>query len=65
MSNYRNRLAAIERRSAVQKFESSGDIRFTDFDGDGLPDFVLFDNKVIDGGVQIGRNLGRLERAPR
>jgi len=55
----------FERKSAVQKFESSGDIRFADIDGDGLPDFVLFDTQQADGGVQIGRNLGLLAPASR
>ena len=51
----------FEERSAIQRFESSGEISFTDFDGDGLPDFLLFDSRTIDGGVRIGRNVGTLE----
>ncbi len=51
----------FERRSAIQRFPSSGDIRFSDLDGDELPDFILFDPQVVDGGVQLGRNLGTLE----
>ena len=50
----------FERKSAEQNFASSGDIRFADFDGDELPDFLLFDTQQEDGGVRVGRNLGRL-----
>jgi hypothetical protein len=53
------------RRSAVQKFKTAGVIHFTDFDDDGLPDFVLFDPQKFDAAIQIGLNLGNLPIFPR
>jgi FG-GAP-like repeat len=48
------------RRVALQKFPTAGVIRFADFDGDGLPDFVLYDPQDFDVPVQVGVNRGRL-----
>lgn len=48
------------RRSAIQRFDSAGEIRLDDYDGDGLPDFVLYVPQRFDNRVRIGRNLGTL-----
>ena len=50
----------FSKRSAKQKFKTVGVIRFADFDGDGLPDFVLIDPQEFDVPVQVGLNLGTL-----
>ena len=50
----------FESRNAVQKLPTTGVIRFADFDGDALPDFVLYDPRAFDAPVRIGRNLGTL-----
>ncbi|MEO1203744.1 MAG: VCBS repeat-containing protein, partial [Pseudomonadota bacterium] len=59
------RKGLFERRSAVQNFPSSGTIRFSDLNDDGLPDFVLYDAQAVDGGLQLGVNLGLLEPSRR
>lgn len=51
------------KRSATQKLDSTGTINFSDFDGDGLLDFVLYDSQQFDMPLQIGRNLGALPDA--
>jgi len=48
------------RRSAMQKLDSTGTIQFSDFDDDGLLDFILFDSQQFNAPLQIGRNLGAL-----
>lgn len=50
----------FDRRTAIQKLSTTGVIRFADFDGDRLPDFVLYDTQSFDVPVRIGRNLGTL-----
>ena len=52
------------RRTAMQKMTSTGTIHFSDFDDDGLLDFVLFDSQQFNVPVQIGRNLGALPGTP-
>lgn len=48
------------KRPQTQKFPSNGVIRFTELNGDGLSDFLLYDPQAFDANVSIGRNLGRL-----
>lgn len=48
------------RRTAMQKFRTVGVITFTDYNDDGLPDFVLFDPQDYDVPIQVGLNLGQL-----
>lgn len=43
-----------------QSMSTAGIIRFNDFDGDDLADFVLFDPHNFDVPIQLGRNLGKL-----
>jgi hypothetical protein len=43
-----------------QEMSTAGIVRFADFDGDALPDFVLFDPHNFDVPIQLGRNLGKL-----
>lgn len=52
------------KRTSLQKFPSSGAIRFTDYDNDGLLDFVLFDPRKFDSVVRVGRNRGELPGSP-
>jgi hypothetical protein len=55
------------RQGYRQKLPTAGVIRFGDLDGDGLPDFALFDPHNFNAPVRVGRNLGRLpgtERDP-
>ena len=52
------------RRDALQRLPSVGVIRFSDFDGDSLPDFVLYDPQSLDAPVRVGRNLGALPGSP-
>lgn len=47
-------------RSGRQKMDTAGVIHFRDLDGDGLPDFVLFDPHNFDVPVRVGRNRGKL-----
>jgi hypothetical protein len=53
------------KRTAFQKFTTTGTIKFADFDDDGLLDFVLFNSQEFDTAVVIGRNLGELPGSPR
>ena len=48
------------RRTARQDMSTTGRIRFTDFNDDGLLDFVLYDSQSFDAPLQIGRNRGVL-----
>lgn len=50
----------FERRNARQKIPTAGAIRFSDYNGDGLTDFVLFDSQSFEPIVRIGRNTGAL-----
>ncbi len=54
----------FRKRTAIQKLPSAGIINFADFNGDGLPDFVLFDPQRIDTPVRIGVNRGELPGTP-
>jgi len=48
------------KRTALQKLPTAGVIHFSDFDADGLLDFVLFDPQQFDMPVRVGRNRGEL-----
>ncbi len=50
----------FSKRSALQRLDSAGNIQFEDFNGDSLPDFVLYNPASMDGTVRIGRNTGWL-----
>ena len=50
----------FRQRPAEQDLPSAGRIRFADFNGDGLPDFLLFDPQIAGSPVRIGLNRGRL-----
>ena len=52
------------RRTAIQRFPTVGVIHFTDFDDDGLPDFVLFDPQDFGLPIQVGLNRGELPTYP-
>ena len=52
------------RRKDLQKLSSKGVIHFSDYDDDGLPDFVLYDPQSFDASVKIGRNQGALPGSP-
>ena len=43
---------------------TAGIVRFADYDGDGLPDFLIFDPHNFDVPVRVGRNRGQLEGSP-
>ena len=47
-------------RVARQELDTTGYLRFGDFDRDGLPDFVLYDRSRPDIPLRIGRNRGVL-----
>jgi hypothetical protein len=51
------------KRTAKQKLDSTGTISFSDYDNDGLLDFVLYDSQRFNAPLQIGRNLGALPGA--
>ncbi|MFK8014003.1 MAG: FG-GAP repeat domain-containing protein [Gammaproteobacteria bacterium] len=55
----------FQKRRARQKLPTAGVIRFEDIDGDGLPDFVLFDSQSFEPVVRIGRNTGALSAPQR
>ncbi len=50
----------FRRRTAEQKLDTSGLIRFGHLDGDGLPDFILYDPRDPDSPIRMGVNLGTL-----
>lgn len=54
----------FDKRTALQKLPTAGIIRFSDFDADGLTDFVLYNPQSFDAPVRIGRNLGALPGSP-
>ncbi|MGI9206298.1 MAG: FG-GAP repeat domain-containing protein [Woeseiaceae bacterium] len=54
----------FDKRTALQKLSTAGVIRFSDFDADGLTDFVLYDPQSFDAPLRIGRNLGVLPGSP-
>ena len=54
----------FRRRAGEQRLPSAGVIRFGDLDGNGLPDFVLFDPQSPGSPLRVGRNLARLPGAP-
>jgi hypothetical protein len=47
-------------RSARQALDTGGRLRVGDLDGDGLPDFALYDPRSPGAAVRVGRNLGTL-----
>ena len=49
-----------KRRAARQSFATNGRIRFGDLEGDGMADFVLYDQRDQDGPLRLVRNLGIL-----
>jgi len=54
----------FDKRSALQKLPTAGVIRFSDFNDDGLTDFVLYNPQLFDTPVKIGRNTGALPGSP-
>lgn len=48
------------RTDARQALDTVGRLRAGDLDGDGLPDFVLYDPRRSDAPVRVGLNRGRL-----
>jgi hypothetical protein len=48
------------RRVARQELDTTGYLRFGDFDRDGLPDFVLYDRTRPDIPLRVGHNRGIL-----
>jgi hypothetical protein len=53
-------LKPFEKRTARQEMSTAGVVRFADYDGDGLLDFLIFDPHNFDVPIQMGRNLGTL-----
>jgi hypothetical protein len=51
-------------RQLRQELDTGGRIGFGDLDGDGLPDFVIYDPRRADVPVRVGRNLGSLPGTP-
>lgn len=51
----------FRRRDARQAFDSAGRIEFTDLNGDGLPDFLLYKGQLPGAPVTIGINTGLLD----
>jgi len=51
----------FSRQRFLQKLPSAGVIRFRDYDGDELPDFILWDPQAFDAIFRIGRNTGAFE----
>lgn len=45
---------------ASQELDSVGRLRTGELDGDGLPDFVIYDPRRTDSPVRVGRNRGNL-----
>jgi len=54
----------LDKRTAIQRLPTTGKIHIDDVNGDGLPDFVLFDPQSLDPTVRIGLNLGNLPGTP-
>lgn len=52
------------KRDGRQKIPTAGVIHFGDYDGDQLPDFVIFDPHGFDVPVRVGRNRGVLPGTP-
>ena len=51
----------FSRKRILQKLPSAGVIRFDDYDGDELPDFILWDSQSFDAILRVGRNKGAFE----
>jgi len=51
-------------RQARQELDTGGRISLGDLDGDGLPDFAIYDPRRADVPVRVGRNLGLLPGTP-
>ncbi|MFP6641713.1 MAG: VCBS repeat-containing protein, partial [Myxococcota bacterium] len=54
----------FESRPVSQEMSTEGMVRFADWSGDGLTDFVVFDPNRYDTQVHLARNLGRLPGTP-
>ncbi|MEE3326904.1 MAG: VCBS repeat-containing protein [Myxococcota bacterium] len=52
------------KRGVSQDMFTDGMIRFGDWNGDGLVDFLVFDPQRYDGSVHLSKNLGRLPGTP-
>jgi hypothetical protein len=52
------------KRNGRQTLATAGVIHFGDYDGDQLPDFVIFDPHNFDVPVRVGRNRGVLPGTP-
>jgi hypothetical protein len=51
-------------RTARQALDTGGRLRIGDLDGDGLPDFALYDPRSPSAPVRVARNLARLPDTP-
>ena len=54
----------FKKRSGRQKMSTAGVIHFRDFNGDGLPDLVLFDPYTDGAALTVGINRGALPGTP-
>ena len=54
----------FSRRAVRQRLDTNGRVRLGDLEGDGLPDFVLFDPRRADAPIRVGRNRGALPGTP-
>jgi hypothetical protein len=54
----------FETRQARQRLDSGGRLRIGDLDGNGLPDWVLYDPRRAGVPLRIGRNRGVLPGTP-
>ena len=57
--------ASFRRRVARQPFDTNGALRIGDFDGDELPDLLVFDRTRPDTPIRIAVNRGVLPGTPR
>jgi hypothetical protein len=53
------------RKPVLQEISTEGRIRGGDLDGDGLPDFILFNTRRADEPLRVVTNLGRLPGSPK
>ena len=56
---------SLRRRGARQRFDTNGALRIGDFDGDELPDLLVFDRTRPDTPIRIGVNRGVLPGTPK
>jgi hypothetical protein len=57
--------ASFRQRVARQPFDTNGSLRIGDFDGDELPDLLVFDRTRRDAPIRIAVNRGTLPGTPR